>query len=535
MAETSRPWQFGLGDGIGAAADGSYTDDQWDDIFEHIFAAGAANYGVLRGSLNQLIVAATAPASAQVTVATGTAMVKGKFYHNTTALTFPAAGFPAPAAAARYDRIVLRSDWATRTVRVTRIAGVEGAGVPALTQVDGVTWDMPLATVYLAFPWGGTIAAADITDDRQFIEPRQREFDAIVGGRPGDYSTVTAAMADGAKSIFVRSGTYNEPGNVTLTSGMWLCGEDADTAILDFGANQLLVNEAAANYADHVLLENLQFKSTNVNGSVQLQRSRYCIVRHCVWVSTYGLTMTDDCLEHIIADNWFDTITGGVGITFSGQAVPGASHVIRGNRCNLAAIHGRGTGDGTLITENVVISESAAIYIPANSDYPRIIGNVVTSTTFHGIYVIGDYAVVVGNTASSCDDNGIMINAYHATVTGNVCRGNGSDGIEVNTPNATVVGNQAVDNTGCGIYFTSNASSCICKGNMCEGNGDDGIACDGGKVIVGDNSCENNAGYGIDYSADRDIVLGNIALNNASGEIDNTGATNSIEDHNITV
>lgn len=535
MAESSRPWQFGVGDGIGAAADGSYTADQWDNIFHAAFQAGSANYGVLRGQGNQLLVAATAPASNQVTVGTGAALVHGIFYENTTAVTFPAAGFPAPAAAARYDRIVLRANWAARTVRITRLPGVEGAGVPpALTQVDGVTWDLPLAIVYLAFPWGGVINAADIANERYFVEPRQREFDAIVGPRPGDYATLTAAVADGHRSIFVRAGTYVEPGNVTLTSGMWLCGEDRDNTILDFGANQLLVNEAAANYADHVLIENLQFRSTNAAGSVALQRSRYGTIRHNAWDSNNGLTeglfMTADALEHSITDNWLDATTG-VGIY-----VRGLSHVIHGNRLNACIIYGDATANGTVCSDNVV-QGAAASAIELLADYVRIVGNVVsTAGGGSGIVAAGNFGIIDGNTASGCDQYGIIVQGNGVTVSNNEVDSTVTlDGIYIDGTNAIVEGNQSHGGAAHGISFSGGGDYGVCKGNQCYDNGGAGInlAAGADQIVVGDNVCRGNTGWGIDYAGDRDIVLGNIALTNGAGQIDATGATNQDQAHNI--
>jgi hypothetical protein len=53
------------------------------------------------------------------------------------------------------------------------------------------------------------------------------EYDAIVSTdvTEGTHTTVTAALASGAKSIFVKSGTYNEPAGWTLPEGTLIQGE----------------------------------------------------------------------------------------------------------------------------------------------------------------------------------------------------------------------------------------------------------------------------------------------------------------------
>lgn len=90
-------------------------------------------------------------------------MVYGGWYDSDANISV---AIPTPAGATRVDRIVLRKDWAGQTIRLTRIAGVEGAGAPALgagtppyTQSAGVTWDVPLYQVSITT--GGVITTVD--------------------------------------------------------------------------------------------------------------------------------------------------------------------------------------------------------------------------------------------------------------------------------------------------------------------------------------------------------------------------------------
>lgn len=94
-------------------------------------------------------------------IATGRAQVYGSWYESDANVDVT---IPTPAASTRVDRIVLRKSWSAQTVRVTRIAGTEGAGVPAMTQSAGTTWDVPLYSVSIT-----TGGAMTVTDNREIL------------------------------------------------------------------------------------------------------------------------------------------------------------------------------------------------------------------------------------------------------------------------------------------------------------------------------------------------------------------------------
>lgn len=142
----------------GAVGDGvPVTDDQWFQLFRSFCPVANAG-GVAPDVLNELAVTGTAT---PVSVDTGQAFVYGIPYYNTAAVTVAIA---TPGASTRIDRIVLRASWAAQTVRITRIAGTEGAGVPAMTQTAGTTWDIPLANVSIT-----TGAVITVTDAREWV------------------------------------------------------------------------------------------------------------------------------------------------------------------------------------------------------------------------------------------------------------------------------------------------------------------------------------------------------------------------------
>lgn len=158
-------------DGIGYRLANVNYQSLWVDLGHRMLYNGDENRGPLNNWQNELAVAAGAGMS--VDVATGGAVVCGMPYENTAIVNV---AIPAPTTDTRYDRIVLRRDWAAQTIRITRIPGTEGGAIPSLTQSPAPSgtgiYDIPLATVEVT-----TVPAIGaITDDREFCR---------FGGVPG--------------------------------------------------------------------------------------------------------------------------------------------------------------------------------------------------------------------------------------------------------------------------------------------------------------------------------------------------------------
>lgn len=182
MSETSLPWDGDTGGTPAAAGDaGPYTAGAWDDMY-----ASAFGDGVLPGVGGELAVSGT---SSPVAVAAGAAFVNGKFYKNSASLNVVV---PTPTSATRIDRIVLRADYTAQTVRIVRKAGAEGTGnPPALTQSDGVTWEISLAQVSIT-----TAGVVTVTSERTAADQ---------GRLPGEITIMYANSVSAAKNP-VRNG-----------------------------------------------------------------------------------------------------------------------------------------------------------------------------------------------------------------------------------------------------------------------------------------------------------------------------------------
>lgn len=170
MTEKSRFWD---GTAVGDATEAPY--DAPTEFAVVQMAMTGADFspnkgGVFLDDLNLL--APTSPSANTCRIASGKGQVYGTWYHNDANVDTT---IPTPASATRIDRMVLRKSWASQTVRITRIAGTEGAGVPAMTQTAGTTWDVPLCQVSITT--GGAIT---ITSERYFLgAARTLLFDSL--------------------------------------------------------------------------------------------------------------------------------------------------------------------------------------------------------------------------------------------------------------------------------------------------------------------------------------------------------------------
>lgn len=176
-------------DGIGWRLGNVDYESPFVDLALRMVLNGTGNRGVLKGWANELNVAAGGGMT--VTVDTGGAVVYGMPYENTTVGPLVTFTLTNPTHDTRYDYIVLRRNWAAQTIRATVIQGVEGGGIPAITQSpapDGTgIYDIPLATVEVTT----APAIGIITDMREWIEMTTEPHDLVF-----DTANLTNESAD---------------------------------------------------------------------------------------------------------------------------------------------------------------------------------------------------------------------------------------------------------------------------------------------------------------------------------------------------
>jgi microcystin-dependent protein len=162
MAQTSLFWYGRMSSGSPGDA-GGYDDDTFALLVGLLLGNQSGVYGGLQA-------AQATPASKSVEVAAGTAVIKGRMYRSTAveSLTIEdnTSGNP------RIDVIALRKDYTAQTIRLAVIKGTPAAApvAPALTQVEGTTWEEYIAQVAVANGFS-SIEDAALTDWRQVRQP----------------------------------------------------------------------------------------------------------------------------------------------------------------------------------------------------------------------------------------------------------------------------------------------------------------------------------------------------------------------------
>lgn len=162
--ERSLPWDLTL---IGDS--GPYEAERWQNLWRINMGALMADADGFTipfsgsGSIRPLWVRQAATPNNTVRVAPGAALVRGLFYESDAEMVWDVA--PGVSGQPRIDRLVLTADFAQQTVRQQYLIGTPAANPqpPALTQVAGTVWQLPLATIAVAHGFI-SIFDADITN-----------------------------------------------------------------------------------------------------------------------------------------------------------------------------------------------------------------------------------------------------------------------------------------------------------------------------------------------------------------------------------
>jgi hypothetical protein len=142
--------------------------------------------GPILGYANALAV--TNPAGVTIRVATGAAVVDGKFYESTANEDLT---ISAPAGGTNYYLVVLQKNFAAQTVRVA-LLGPNPAAYPTVTQVDGTTWEVALAQVTIT-----SAGLVTVTDVRSYCA-----FSSLVtSAMLGTGTVVNANLGNGSVDV----------------------------------------------------------------------------------------------------------------------------------------------------------------------------------------------------------------------------------------------------------------------------------------------------------------------------------------------
>lgn len=171
----------------------SYTQVNASEMLA-LAAACSGFEGVAPGYLGEL--APTTTGANNCRIATGGAMVDGKYYKNDANIdvVIPSAA----AGETRIDRVVVRATWANFEAEVTRIAGTSAPApvAPPVIQTTGVTYDIQICQVLV-----DSAGAITITDERKWaiVDTDESTLEDALGLlRVKDLGVTSAKLASGA-------------------------------------------------------------------------------------------------------------------------------------------------------------------------------------------------------------------------------------------------------------------------------------------------------------------------------------------------
>lgn len=286
MTETSQVW-----DGIivGDASVAPYSASEWAARQKLLQGLGVQfpNYGVLHGSGDgtypALCVQAKSPASANVEIQIGSAVVAGYLYQNTAALTMPISSNAS--GNARIDTVILRVDFVAQTIRAVVKQGTPAASParPSLQQ-DATYWEVPLADVAVANGFA-TLAQSTISQRQRYTnthtfgwQSKAFQQDYVVSISTGQ--TVSLTVAQTILIPIALTGNMNlgqldvvlSPGvGVQNTFGWDLYVEDVN----DSNTAEKTIRRVAQSAADVTTVGNVTGTSTVMGGSVALAPGLY--------------------------------------------------------------------------------------------------------------------------------------------------------------------------------------------------------------------------------------------------------------------
>lgn len=235
MTEISFPWSGTTAGGAPGDA-GPYSDDEFSQWVQQaiMYSGDIANLGVIRGFSTELEVGPTSPASANVQVLAGAAIIQGRWYYNDSTVTIPvaanASGNP------RIDLIILEVDFNAQTVRLDILQGTPAPSpaVPSLTQ-NALVWQIPLASLTAA---SGFVSIAFVSDLRQYCNtPNQLALEIVNNAAGGlGKSTVNIHNVAAPGSIYhipvTTNTTTNNPIGIGVTETTTLSGGGAGRNVM---------------------------------------------------------------------------------------------------------------------------------------------------------------------------------------------------------------------------------------------------------------------------------------------------------------
>ena len=386
-----------------------------------------------------------------------------------------------------------------------------------------------------------------------------REFDVIVSADgTEDFTSVAAAFASGANSVFIRDGIYVETEDINMPYSSKLVGETTAGVIITWlgapksircdssgGIKETIGTVSITTGSNTVVGTGTTFTNLKVNDYIRLDQNFY----HIIAIPTdTSIILSETYKGAALINETYIAQTMYSGVVMENFIVTGSgSHAIymRGIRSSL--LHGiavmtsfSGMYMEDCATNNLVSINAFDNYTAGITFDTCYSQSIVTSEVYNnanGLVLKGDTSniVVNGILSSNNSNNGIDVidNAQKLTLNDCVIQRNAGDGIYTADTTGSIIcdGCLLLYNNGAGIEFASMnnlVTSCAASHN-----GSYGIHIGASGVVCG-NHIHDNGNHGV-YLGDIDDcqVTGNTIYSNAGTGIWANGSRNTIDGNSV--
>jgi hypothetical protein len=361
-------------------------------------------------------------------------------------------------------------------------------------------------------------------------------YDAIVSADgKSDYLLPSAAFGAGAKSIFVRSGTYMETGDLVIPNGGTMIGESAGGVTVNFGGTSHSVkcdsNPATIQTGGTIAVTNGSAAVVGTGTSfTNLSPGDFISVSDIFLPIT---SITDDTHLNIafpymgVSNSGFSyvalTMLTGISIlnlTITGSTTTGL--YIRGcNQLSLESI--------------TIVGCSSNFYMQyCNAGSVR---RVISFASVGDGFSISNSSIISFENlvAANCSGHGVHLTNNNSSLVFNImqCSTNGGSGCYVD--NTTTYANFSKSgfnyNVGYGFYSSSTSTELITDSCIMNNNGSDGANMNGDSLVFKGNITDNEGNNGIVVNGNNCLASNNISINNLNGV--QISGTNNIFDANL--
>jgi parallel beta-helix repeat protein len=397
-------------------------------------------------------------------------------------------------------------------------------------------------------------------------------YDAIVALTNGDYTTISAALDAGKKTIFVKNGTYPISSQINITQdGIAIIGESRQGVILDHSSGSgsycfyfkgnagstvisgstCIVTQGSANAT---IYSNASFSVSTMKWYIRIDDRYYAIKiasgplaspsRGEVSLTpptqyVYSLTLDSTYFGHSTTTNYLITtylenarlenltIQGGyTGVYF--QWVKGG--IIRNceiKQCDYNAIYLNYAIENLIENNQLNTNGGAGINLYQYSDYNTMQLNKCIQNGLAGMWISDQCChnrIDKNNVYGNAEGIVVLYSSNYNSITGNDCSQNEGPGLELDNQvyYAYINDNVCNGNNNCGIYCNISTANLIITNNISMYNTYYGLVLYNGveHMMIANNRFEHNAWYGISINQSNDnTVSGNACNYNGFGGI----------------